>query len=167
MNDTIIQKKCHICGGTFKDKRNNVVNCETCRWKEIHYNMLTVEDRKLINKWRNSTIVKDWVNRNRDKTVQETKTWKCNHYPIHKEIKRTYHKKVQNITLRTAYNNHSEWTDDDMDFLVENAQNLTANEIAIRLGRTHDSIITRASNYKIKLQTPEKLHGKLKTKNNS
>jgi hypothetical protein len=59
------------------------------------------------------------------------------------------------------------WTGKENTFLKLNATKMTTKDIAYNLGRTHDSVLSRAHRVGINLVTKAKLRGKLITKHGS
>jgi hypothetical protein len=71
--------------------------------------------------------------------------------------------KDNELTLSTAVNKGHSWENDELQYIKDNATIMTTKNIAFSLGRTYGAIIAVAFKHKIKLQTYQKLHGKLVT----
>ena len=79
-------------------------------------------------------------------------------------LSRAQKQKDNEESLKTAYYSHLRWNRHDMNFLRNNAKDMTVRNIAQHLGRTYAAVMVKARKCRIKLMTEDKMHGRLVTR---
>jgi hypothetical protein len=127
----------------------------------------TKEQKEKRNAFINSNdelYQKEYYNKNKNAIIKYQINYKRKHPArrcINKMKIQTRHNEE---TLQFATRQRQLWSSDEAQFIEENAEVMTAREIAISIGRSYLATLTYASKNKIRLQTENKLHNKLITK---
>ena len=80
-----------------------------------------------------------------------------------REYKNKLQKAHNDATLELASERYIRWGSDEEDFLSVNASTMTTRDIAFLLGRTYLGVMSKAFKIGVKLQTFDKMHGRLVT----
>ena len=131
------------------------------RWG--NYSTLTPEEKKLFWAFQSREYWRPWIIRHYGSVYVLTKRWRKNNPDKWYSDKLKTVRRHNDETIPFATSNHQPWGSDEIEYIREVGQQMTAREIAIDLGRTYNAVIARACMEHIPLTNDDKRKGRLIT----